>query len=81
MYSNFEIVPCKVEYPHIITIAKVLEKVNQFSQFRKYLPDNAKSVITRDYLFTMVNTWDPSFFPRVTAEVEAGQLTKKPAKP
>jgi hypothetical protein len=80
-YSNFEVVPVKVDYPHIITIKRVLEKVSGFNQLRKYLPDNATSVITKDYLFTLVNTWDPSFFPRVTAEVESGSMIKKPIRP
>jgi hypothetical protein len=80
-YSNFEVVPIKVDFPHVITIKRVLKQVGENATFKKFLPDNATNSITKAYLFTLVNTWDPSFFPRLMAEIEASAITKKPEKP
>lgn len=35
-----------------------------------YLPDDPIKHVTRDYLFGIINTLDPSFFKRAMEEVE-----------
>jgi hypothetical protein len=36
-----------------------------------YLPDNPATHVTRDYLFTVVNTLDQQFFPTIVSEIKS----------
>jgi hypothetical protein len=45
------------------------------------LPDNVCVQARKDYLFTLINTFDPNFFPRLIDEVENLKLAKNPRKP
>jgi hypothetical protein len=36
----------------------------------KYLPDDPSNHVTRDYLFTIVNSLDQGFFPRIMNEIQ-----------
>lgn len=46
-----------------------------------YLPDNpSEENVSRDYLFTVVNTLDPTFFERLHLAVKTSIQTEKPEK-
>ena len=80
VFQNFEVCPYKVKYPGIITVKAVLKEVEKVSCILSYLPERPDIHVNRDYLFTIVNTADPSYFPRVVAEVErsrAGKVGRK----
>ena len=68
MLHQFELVPVVVPYPKILTIKVVLAKV-QDTKLMKYLPDEPHNHVTRDYLFTIVNSLDQGFFPRIMEEI------------
>ena len=80
-FLNFEVCPVKVEYPKKITMKVVLKKCEEFPGLLQYLPDDYAKHVSKDYLFTLVNTWDPSFFPTIVEEVSKKLALKNPAKP
>ena len=43
-----------------------------------YLPEDPKRHVTRDYLFVLVNTLDPAFFPCAVEEIERKKFKSKP---
>lgn len=68
----FELVPLKVGYPKILTISFVFDRVKECPVLAKYLPDSPASHITKEYLFTVVNTVDSTFFARCVQKIEGG---------
>ncbi len=56
-----------------LTVKKVIDMILSLPSVLQYLPD--KDELTsqrthRDYLFTIVNTLDPDFFPAAITEIE-----------
>lgn len=54
----YEIVPIKVGHPRILTMGVVMKKVEGNAKFMRYLPDEPKTHVTKEFLFTIVNTLD-----------------------
>lgn len=64
-----------------MTLKNVLEKVYNVAELRKYLPDfetKPDKRLNREFVFSIVNKLDPTFFSRVHAELD---LRAKKAKP
>ena len=80
-FLNFEVCPIKVDYPKKITLKLVVAKVATLKGLLRFLPDDYQKHVTKDYLFTLVNTYDPSFFPTITEEVERAKTVKNTEKP
>jgi hypothetical protein len=62
-----------------ITIKNVMKKVYDVPDVRIYLPDyrtKPEKHMNRDYLFAILNKLDPSYFNRVTTEVESRRKPK-----
>ena len=62
-----------------LTVENVIDKVYNVPEVRIYLPDFAKEPearIPREFLFAIVHKIDPSFFTRVTRELENKQSSK-----
>lgn len=72
----FEVCYTKVEPRSELTIAKVLKAVEENAQILKYLPDQPLQHVTKDYLFTIVNTLDPTFFRRAEDDNEQRLMAK-----
>lgn len=77
---NFEICPVKVPYAHTITKKLVAEKVKDADGIKEYLPKDPLKMTSKQWLFTVVATLDPEFFPRLVVEVKNQKAVKK-AKP
>ena len=66
-----------------LTIDRVLEKLKDQPVALRYLPDEPRTHVTREYLYTVVNTLDCSFLPAAQKEIEQqhlARLTKKEDK-
>lgn len=46
----------------------------------KYLPEQPQKHVTREYLFNIVNTFDPKFFASLVEEVDKFVLKRSSAK-
>jgi hypothetical protein len=74
----------KVCFPRYkpITVAFVLKQALSNPEIAKYLPDEEEEIdgeyLDRDFLFTVVNRLEPSFFPRALRE--SHDITKKADK-
>ena len=77
---NFEVTPIKVPFAQTITKKLVLEKVQDHPTFKKYMPRDPGRHCSKQWLFDLVATLDPAFFPALVKEVEDGrkQKVKKP---
>lgn len=73
-FKNCEICHVNVPYKNKITIKLVLEKISHLPAILKYLPDKPQIHVTREYLFSIVNTLDQSFFMHAIEEIEARKL-------
>jgi hypothetical protein len=63
-----------------VTVKNVLDKVYERPEVRVYLPDytdHADKYMNRDFLFSIVNKLDPTFFTRVTSEVGVRRRAKQ----
>ena len=63
-----------------LTIKNVLDKVYNNAEVRKYLPDydeEPEKHISRDFLFSIVNKVDPTFFSRASKELNDRQKIKE----
>jgi hypothetical protein len=62
-----------------LSVKRVIEMVKRSTLIMDYLP-NANELsherIQRDYLFTIINTLDPEFFPGAIAELEERKCKK-----
>ena len=67
---NFEICPVLVGHSKYITLKIVIKKVQDIPMLMMYLPDNIKACCSKEYLFAIVNTFDPQFFPALVKEVD-----------
>jgi len=65
-FQVFEVCPVLVRpsVKKILTIDLLLQKIKGNAHFESYLPDRPKSYVTREFLYTIVNTIDSSFFAR-----------------
>ena len=77
---NFEICRTRVPYPQTITKKLVIEKVQDNDVIKKYLPTDPNRQASKEWLFDVVATLDPTFFPKLVKEVEASKV-KKAGKP
>jgi hypothetical protein len=62
-----------------LSVKRVIEMVKRSTLIMDYLP-NANELsherIQRDYLFTIINTLDPEFFPGAIAKLEERKCKK-----
>jgi hypothetical protein len=62
-----------------LSVKRVIEMVKRSTLIMSYLP-NANELcherISRDYLFTIINTLDPEFFPGAIAELDERKARK-----
>ena len=70
LFTMDQIRPVSVPFQRKITIQAIAEKIGDREDIMVFLPDNYKQNINRDFLFNVVNTAVPTFFPRVVAELE-----------
>lgn len=72
-FQMFEI--CLVSVPtrvkKFLTIDLLMSKLEDNFTIMSYLPDDARTHINKEYLYTIVNTLDANFFPTVEREIEA----------
>lgn len=74
VFQCFEICPINIDYGHILTINFVLKKAANNPMILNYLPDDPATHVTKGFLFTVVNTLDPSFFAGAVQELEDRKL-------
>jgi hypothetical protein len=81
-FQMFELVPVQVQskYKKILTIEFIFSKLGEGHVARKYLPDEPEGHVTQDYLYTMINTIDCGFFPKIQGEIDRQKKAKKVAK-
>ena len=72
---NDKIKTVKVTDKKYITVKRVAEQVKNNQVYMQYLPDHPATA-GRAFLFTIVNTLDPEYFRRATAEVERRRIAK-----
>jgi hypothetical protein len=70
-YQYWEVSICRVQPRSQFTIKSVLKSFQSNQTLVKYLPDEPLAHVTRDYLFTLVNTLDPTFFRRAEEDLES----------
>ena len=61
-----------------LTVKNVMQKVYNIPEVRKYLPDypeHPERYMNRDFLYSIVNVLDPSFFKRAQHEVAEHRKT------
>ena len=78
-FQTFEIIHQHVIPRSEISIESVLKNIGD-STILKYLPDEPKKHVTRDYLFTIVNTVDRTFFVRAEEELALRDKQKMESK-
>lgn len=79
-FLNHDVPYVYVQKLERLTIKNVMEKVYDVPEVRQYLPDypeHADRYMNRDFLFSIVNRIDSSFFRRVTSEIGARRKEKK----
>jgi hypothetical protein len=62
-----------------LTVKNVMDKVYDIPEVRKYLPDypsHPERYMNRDFLYSIVNKLDPTFFKRAQHEVAEHRKTK-----
>jgi len=59
-----------VPYKQMITIKIVCDKIKGHASILSHLPNDPEFHVTRDYLFTIVNSFDHSFFKNAIEEIE-----------
>jgi len=72
-FKNQEVRPVKVPRYKTLSIKHVLEYAMSRRQISKYLPDQddkSEPQVDRDFVFTIVNTVDPNYFPSQLARIE-----------
>lgn len=81
-FRRNEIKPVLVPMNPALSVKRVIEMVKKSKLIMNYLP-NANELcherISREYLFTIINTLDPDFFPGAIAELEE-RIAKKVIK-
>jgi hypothetical protein len=64
VFRNDEIKCIKIDYNPLLSVKAVLNLISDSKEVLKYLPDHATTVVTREYLFPLLHTYDTSFFTR-----------------
>lgn len=78
-FLNHEVPYVYVQKVGPLTVKNVMEKVYHLPEVRKYLPDypeHPERYMNRDFLYSIVNKLDPTFFRRVSQEVNAQRKAK-----
>ena len=70
-----QMVPIRVVNRTYITVDKVLKQINNNPKFMVYLPDKPRSA-GRAFIFNVVNTIDPTYFPSALEEIEHIHIAK-----
>ena len=73
--KNRQLVPVRVLNRTYITVDKVLKQIKGNPKFMDYLPDKPKTA-GRTFIFNLVNTIEPSYFPNALEEIEHLQIAK-----
>lgn len=79
-FRNWEVIPVHVPYKNKITMKLVFAKIAGVETILRYLPDDPSIHCTRDYLYTIVNTFDPQFFMTFIQGVERHRLKNRTSK-
>ena len=58
-FRNWEVIPVRVPFKNRITMKFVNSKITDVASIQSYLPDEPATHCTREYIFTIVNTFDP----------------------
>ena len=70
--QNFEIHPVQVPVQQGLSVKQVLKVIRKQPNILKYLPDDPSlKEMTKNYLFGLLNTLDPTFFYRLLNEVDS----------
>ena len=72
-FKNSEVRPVNVPRYKTLSLKHVLEFAIRHQTIATYLPDQLdkpEPQVDREFVFTIVNTCDPSFFPNQLARVE-----------
>ena len=78
-FQYWQINACKVMHRSEFTIKGVLKAFEHDAQLRRYMPDEPAKHTTREHLFYVVSTLDPTFFDRAVLDLDA-ELRKKELK-
>ena len=73
--KNRNMVPVRVSNRTYITVDKVLKQIRSNPKFMVYLPDKPKTA-GRTFIFNVVNTIDPTYFPSALEEIEHLHIAK-----
>lgn len=79
-FRNWEVIQVRVPYKNKITMKLVFKKIAGVDSIIKYLPDDPITHCNRDYLYTIVNTFDPQFFMSCIDGVERHRLKNRASK-
>ena len=73
--KNKNLIPVRVSNRTYITVDKVLKQIKNNPRFMDYLPDKPRSA-GRAFIFNVVNTIDPTYFPSALEEIEHIHIAK-----
>ncbi len=78
-FQLFEVVPVNIEskYKKVLTIERVIAMISEDTFNLQFLPDEPDTHVTQVFLYTVVNTVDPIFFPRAQYEIDSKRDAKK----
>ena len=77
---TFDIRPVSVPRWKDVSINQIFERVKDCEEVMKYIPEfdqekyTAKEYLDRAWFFNIINTIDPSFFPKVIEEIDEQRL-------
>lgn len=78
-FQYWQINACRVLHRSEFTIKRVLKAFENHAQLRRYMPDEPEKHTTREHLFQIVSTLDPTFFDRAVLDLDA-ELREKELK-
>ena len=80
VFRNWKVITFRVPNKNRITMKLVLSKIAGIEAILKYVPDDPSSHCTRDYLYKIVNTFDPQFFMSCIEGVERHRMKHRISK-
>lgn len=79
-FFQFEVCHFRLAFPRSITIKLLAQKIEGNEGVLRYLPDKPAKNVSKEYLVTVINTYQPSFLPNLIKEIEAQKAVKAKAK-
>lgn len=72
LLKKTQIIPYDIDskYEKILTLSRLVEIAQKDTVMQKFLPKDAEQHVSKVWLVNVMNSLDPGFFDRVTAEIE-----------